>query len=195
MRWYRYRLRAWAVTVAAALLAGGVTASTVQQASRAAAAWGTRREVAVATRTLSPGAVIGSGDVERRALPEALLPDGALDDPVGRVVVSPVLAGEPVPQARVAPEGRHGPGALVPEGQVAVAVPADVPLPPLAPGDPVVVLGVADPMTMQGVVLAREATVVAVTDDGVTVAVPAAAATTVTAALLAGPVALALDPP
>lgn len=195
MRWYRDRLRAWAATAGLAVLAGGLTAGAVQRASQAAAEWGTRREIAVATRALDPGHTIGTGDVERRTLPVALLPDGALADPVGRVVVAPVLPGEVVPDARVAPEGRQGPGALVPDGWLAVAVPVDGALPPLASGDPVVVLGVLDPMAMRGTVLAGEATVVAVTDSAVTVAVPAADATAVSAAVLAGPVTLALDPP
>jgi Flp pilus assembly protein CpaB len=194
VRWYRYRLRAWAATAGLSILAGGLTAGAVHRASQAAADWGTRREVAVATRALEPGHTIGPGDVERRSLPVVLLPDGALADPVGRVVVAPVVPGEVVPEARVAPEGRRGPAALVPDGHLAVAVPVDGALPPLAPGDPVVVLGVLDPTTMRGTVLAGEATVVAVTDDAVTVAVPVGEATAVSAAALAGPVTLALDP-
>ena len=99
--------------------------------------WGATRPVAVATRDLSPGEVLDSGAVEVRDLPEGVIPDAAVATaPTGAVVRHPILAGEPLAPARLAPDGLSGTAALVAEGERAVAVPVGAGgAPPLAVGD------------------------------------------------------------
>jgi len=110
--------------------------------------WGRTHPVAVATRDLSPGDVVEPGSFEVRDLPEGVLPEGALggaaaEPPVGSVVRHPVLTGEPLVAARLAPDGLTGAAALVPPGWRAVAVPVGpAGAPPLAVGDHVDVLAV-----------------------------------------------------
>ena len=106
--------------------------------------WGRTRPVAVATRDLGPGDVVDAGAVEVRELPARRARRGDLAEaPVGAVVRHPILAGEPVAPARLAPDGLTGVAALVPAGERAVAVPVGpAGAPPLAVGDLVDVLAV-----------------------------------------------------
>jgi Flp pilus assembly protein CpaB len=173
-------LRRLAVTALALVTVVG-TATVLGQARAERDRWGTGREVLVARRDLAAGDVIGAGDVERRALPRAALPAGAgalTALPVGAVVRHPVLAGEPVVAARLAPAGLAGAAALVGPDDRAVAVPrAAAPMPPLAVGDLVDVLAVMPPGAGDGhdppaFPVVERATVVHVGDEAVTVAVP-----------------------
>jgi Flp pilus assembly protein CpaB len=128
----------------------------------------------------------------------------------------PVLAGEPLVAARLAPDGLTGAAALVPPGWRAVAVPlGPAGAPPLAVGDLVDVLAVMPTAGLPGLgsdgagagpdgtgpdgaaqepafVLVERAAVVDVTDDAVTVAVPEGDAPRVAWALSNGAVVLAL---
>ena len=183
--------------------------------------WGQTRPVAVATRDLAPGDVVEPGSFEVRDLPEGVLSEGRLggapaEAPVGSVVRHPVLAGEPLVAARLAPDGLTGAAALVPPGRRAVAVPlGPAGAPPLAVGDLVDVLAVMPSAGLAGLgsdgagpgpdgtgpdgaaqepafVLVERAAVVDVTDDAVTVAVPEGDAPRVAWALSNGAVVLAL---
>ena len=157
--------RSAVLTALLALGAGGIAASAVARAEATADAFGTRRSVAVATRDLLPGTRIGPGDVTWRDLPVGALPDGGVvDEPAGRVVVATVLAGEALPPARVGPEGLQGAAALVPEGGRALAIPVELPHPPVHVGDLVDLQ--AGPVTV-----ARGATVVDAGEQAITVAV------------------------
>ncbi|MFS8586624.1 MAG: hypothetical protein FWJ72_16275, partial [Acidimicrobiia bacterium] len=111
----------------------------------------------------------------------------------------PVVAGEPLQAARLAPHGATGAAALLEPGQRAVAVPTGPrPTPPLAVGDRVDVLAVlpAPDLDVAGGAPAfpvvEGATVVDVGDDAVTVAVPRGDAPRVAWAATGGVVALAL---
>ncbi len=196
----RYRhLTSWAVTLALALLAGTVTTTVVAGADDARRAWGERRTVAVAAAGLEPGTTIAAADLERRELPIAVLPPDVVHDPTGRVVTSPILAGEAVVEARVGDEGVTGVAALVPEDHVAVAVALDAPTPPLQIGDRVDVLapGALGPPSLgsvggPAVRVARGAVVVHLGDTALTVAVGDDDAAAVAAATLQGPVAVVL---
>ena len=188
--------------------------------------WGRTHPVAVATRDLAPGDVVEPGSFEVRDLPEGVLPEGVVPEgalggapaepPVGSVVRHPVLAGEPLVAARLAPDGLTGAAALVPPGWRAVAVPlGPAGAPPLAVGDLVDVLAVMPTAGLPGLgsdgagagpdgtgpdgaaqepafVLVERAAVVDVADDAVTVAVPEGDAPRVAWALSNGAVVLAL---
>jgi Flp pilus assembly protein CpaB len=199
----RYRhLGSWALTAVLALAAGGATATIVGRAADAERAWGERRPVAMADRDLAPGDVIAGADVTRRPLPLALIPRAGVDDPVGRVVTAPIVAGEPVVEDRLAGPDDTGAAALVPDGHAAVAVALDAPAPPLRIGDRVDLvapgaLGALGGPTVDGGPgtarrVTRGATVVDVGETAVTVAVADDDVTTVAAATLQGPVAVVL---
>ncbi|MDD9372361.1 MAG: SAF domain-containing protein [Acidimicrobiales bacterium] len=192
--------------------------SLVAAADDARDRWGQTRPVAVATRDLAPGDVVDAGAFEVRDLPEAVLPDGVVDaagaspgapgssavvagaPPVGAVVRHPVLAGEPLVAARLAPDGLTGAAALVPAGWRAVAVPlGPAGAPPVVTGDLVDVLAVtptaidgADQGREPAFALVEQAAVVDVSDDAITVAVPGDDAPRVAWALSNGAVVLAL---
>ena len=192
--------------------------SLVAAADDARARWGQTRPVAVATRDLAPGDVVDAGAFEVRDLPEAMLPDAVLDavvdgpedgsvpsggtagdPPVGAVVRHPVLDGEPLVAARLAPHGLTGAAALVPAGWRAVAVPLGAGgAPPVTTADLVDILAVT-PAAAEGApgrepafALVEQALVVDVADDAVTVAVPEDDAPRVAWALSNGAVVLAL---
>lgn len=190
----------WMVGAAAAGLAGERALDAGRAAAEARSAWGDSVDAAVAVHDLEVGDVVGDDDVLVEPRPRAMVPEGALDEePIGRVVVAPVLAGEVVPARRVAPDGLRGTSALVPAGHRAVAVPLETGLGVVSPavrvGDRVDVLATFDvgggdePPT--GTV-ADAVTVIAVDDVSVTVAVPVDAAPRVAFAAARGTVALAI---
>lgn len=61
--------------------------------------------VPVAARDLPAGAVVGPTDLTTAAFARGTEPSGLPDDPVGRVLASPVVAGEPVTSVRLVGEG------------------------------------------------------------------------------------------
>lgn len=81
--------------------------------------------VLVATHNLEFGALIKDSDVKVAEWSGAL-PQGAMvkpEDAIGRGVMSPILAGEPVVESRVAPQGAGGGlASTIPQGMRAVAV-------------------------------------------------------------------------
>jgi Flp pilus assembly protein CpaB len=186
------RLAVAALAAAAAL----TVLAAVGGAQSARARWGRTRPVVVATRDLAPGEAVGAGRVARRDLPVALVPPAALAAvPEGAVVRLPIVAGEPLVAARLAPVGLTGAAALVPAGRRAVAIPrGPAGTPPLAVGDQVDVVAVAGDEAggAPGYTLAERAPVVDVGREAVTVAVPRADAPRVAAALASGAVVLAL---
>jgi pilus assembly protein CpaB len=187
-----------AIAVLAALT-GAVVASLVGRAESALRRFGTSRPVAVATRPIPAGAVVGAADAEVRTWPSGLVPPGAFAAvPVGRTATSPTFTGEPLVAGRLAPAGLSGVAALLPPGTRAIAVPLAGSGPPLAVGDSVDVLATFDPVIAGDadptVVVAERATVLGVGDAGdtVTVAVPVADAPRVAFAVTQGTVTLAL---
>lgn len=179
----------WLAVAAAAGLVAAEASRLSTDAAAERAAWGSSAPVVVALGDLQVGDVVGPGDVSVDEWPEAVIPPGAVaTPPVGRVVTAPIVEGEAVVAARLAPAGLRGAAALIPDGFVAVAVPASssygAPAPPLELGDRVDVLAPD--------VVADGAVVVAVDDDAVTVAVPSADAADVADAVAASIVTLAL---
>ena len=185
----------WTAAIGLAALTALVVHGLVARAEEARRRWGDVVDVPVAATKLAPGDVVDEADVVVQRWPAALLPAGALaDPPVGRVVVAPVLAGEPFVRGRLAPEGLSPIAALLPPGTLAVAVPA--PALALAVGDRVDVLATFDPSVTgdsePSFAVAEAAVVVAVGPDSVTVAVSEHEAPRVAFALAQGVVTLAL---
>ena len=192
------------LVVAALAVATGLTVTSIVTAAEAARRdWGSARPVAVATRDLAPGDVVGTGAVEVRRLPAAAVADRALSEaPVGATVRQPVAAGEPLVGERLAPHGLTGAAALVPDGSRALAVPlGTVGTPPLTAGDLVDLLAVVPPEGGgdgagaggdPAFPLVEGAQVVDVGDEVASVAVPTGDAPRVAYALSQGVVVLAL---
>jgi Flp pilus assembly protein CpaB len=195
------------VVVALALLTALAVTSLIEAAGAARDRWGATRPVAVATRDLRPGDVVDAGAVEVRELPRGVVGEATpAEAPVGAVVRHPILAGEPVAPARLAPDGLTGVAALVPAGERAVAVPVGpAGVPPLAVGDLVDVVTVvpgdatapADGVSGDGFgdpafTLVERAAVVDVAEEAVTIAVPDRDAPRVAWAVANGAVVLAL---
>jgi Flp pilus assembly protein CpaB len=194
----RSAVRRLCVTVLAAATVLTVI-SVVGAAGAARDRWGRSRPVVVATRDLAIGEVVDAGAVEVRDLPEGVVTDAPLAEvPEGAVVRQPILAGEPVVTARLAPHGLTGAAALVAPGERAVAVPLGPSgAPPVAVGDLVDVVTVlpagVDPGSEDPAFpLVERATVVDVSDQAITVAVPEGDAARVAWALSSGTVVLAL---
>ena len=188
MRLRRSPLLFWLATAALAAVSGMAVARIVGTAEARARDLGGLRSVPVAVRALEVGTVVRAADVEQRRLPIALLPGGVdadIDDPIGSVVAIPVLAGEVVLAAKLAPAGLRGAAALIPAGRRALAVPTGAGLPPLEPGNRVDILvtfdigsgpaggdGAAEVAAVEPTfAVATDAVVVDVTDQVVTVAV------------------------
>lgn len=178
---------------AVAAAAGLATSSIVGAADEERGRWGPSTPVAVATRDLAPGAVIGVDDVTLAPRPREMVPDDATDDVVGRVVTAPIAPGEVVLGRRLA--GGTGPLALLDAGAVAFAVPVDTATPPLRPGDRVDVFAPVDSGSRSAVGatrIARRAVVVAVDERRVLLGVDGPSAPVVARALLDTAVVLAV---
>jgi Flp pilus assembly protein CpaB len=170
----RRRLRFWPVSLGLSLLAGVLTMAAITGAESAARREGQGVEVPVARRELTVGETIETDDIEWHPVATAAAGAAARTDPAGRVVTERVLAGEPIAADRLAPDGRTGAAALIPDGHRALAVPTGAVRPPVAPGDRVDVVGGAPFGADRATVVAAGARVVGVDDEVVTVAVAAA---------------------
>jgi Flp pilus assembly protein CpaB len=194
----------WAVTLVVAAAAGLAAATFVQQAEQVRADYGERRTVAVASGDLAVGHEVGAHDVSWVERPIALVAGDPAPDPVGRVVATPVAAGEVVLERRLAGPGATGPLALAAPGSRLVTVPAGQPMPPLALGDrvdvytPIVAAGSAassGPSLSGARRVARDAVVVSLDDEGVTLSVTPTEAPASARAVLDGAVTLVLTVP
>jgi len=103
--------------------------------------------VVVARRDLVSGDIVDDAAVELREVPEATVAEAALTEiPTGAVIRQPMAAGEPLVEARIAPDGLTGVAALVPAGHRAISIPVGpAGAPPVAVGDQVDVLAVLPP--------------------------------------------------
>lgn len=201
--------RAVPVLVAALLLTAltaGVVHGTLRRADAAAAAYGATAPVVVATADIPVGAPVDASVAEVRALPRALVPDGALDAlPDGRRALAALSPGEVVLARRVSGSDAAGPAALLGPSERAVPVPVAVPGLPLAPGDRVDLFAGGTPGggphgdlpvgAVRPTLVATEALVLVVEEEVVVVALDRGVASNVAAALTSGPLVLALRPP
>ena len=189
----RHPVTHWLVIGAVALTSGLMVLRLTTRAELAADRYGSVMTVPVATRSVAAGDTVHDSDVQWRRVPRACLPNGvAARHPTGRVVVSPLVAGEVVVEDRLAPAGLRGAAALVPSGWRALAVPAGPGTPHVARGDRVDLLAAGADDTAASAVVAARALVVEVTDDAVTVAVDEGDAPALAAALARGTVSIAL---
>jgi hypothetical protein len=178
----------WVVVVAVGAALAMSIADDARTVARARAEWGATRPVWIATTDLAPGDALA---IEARAVPIALIPDAALaaDDaggpgPLGGVARQHVTAGEMITDADIAALG--GPGALVPDGWLAVPV-IETPVSGASVGDRVSIAS-------DGFLISADAVVVGHVDQSTLVAVVADAAAAVSAADEAGALTLLLKP-
>ena len=154
----------------------------------AAAPYGHPTTVLVASRDLYPGEHLEPHDLQRRTVPAELVPAGALEDAHG------VLAAA-LPAGAIATDRHLGEGgwaAGLPPGRAAVAVPSER-LPTLTPGSRVDLLR-AD-HDGHGVLLGRDAIVLASEVEEVWFALDAEDAIAVSAAGQIGALAVVVLPP
>jgi Flp pilus assembly protein CpaB len=188
------------------VLTAGFVHGALQKAAAAEAAYGETRSVVVATASVDAGSALDASVTAVRALPRALVPEGALEErPEGRRALAALTPGEIVLERRVSGSSAAGPAGLLGPDERAVPVPIAVPGLPLAPGDHVdLVAGGAPGGGVDGDlpvgptgpdVVATDAVVLVVGDETVVVAVAATVAADVAAALTTGPLVPALRPP
>lgn len=99
------------VLIVAVVVAIGSGVGVFSLLKRARASAAPTRTVVVATSDIADGRVLTAADVRLAAVPDAAVPAGAYTSPdsvVGRVTRIPVLAGEPLVPARLAPVGASG---------------------------------------------------------------------------------------
>jgi Flp pilus assembly protein CpaB len=182
-RWRRSPLVFWIAALALAVAAAGLADGGDDPPTSS----GDTRLVPVARNDLDRGRRLDGDDVEWTRRPSTDLPRSPAAETEGRVVTEPIAAGEVVVESRLAPGGAGGTTALLPAGTRAIAVPSTLGTPPLEIGDHVDLLA-----TLEARAVARDAVVVATSDDAVTVAVDEGEAIEVAAALASGGVVLAL---
>ena len=186
----------WSLTGALALVTGLIVSGAVADARDARSAYGTTRVVIVATRDIKAGERIEAGDVRAEERPLAVIPAGALSDPpIGQVASAPIMRDEPLVAARVAGGGMSAIAALVPPGDVGIAVPVDAGTLAVSVGDAVEVMATFDPDSIEGpptIVVAPRAVVIDVRDTAATLAMPEADAQRVAFALATGVVTVVL---
>jgi Flp pilus assembly protein CpaB len=186
----------WSFTGALALVTGLIVSGAVAGARDARSAYGTARVIIVATRDIEAGESIEAADVRAEARPLAVIPDGALDDPpIGQVASAAIMRGEPLVAARLAGAGVSAIAALVPPGDVGIAVPLDAGALAVSVGDVVEVMATFDPDSIEGpptIVLAPRAVVVDVRDAAATLAMPESDAQRVAFGLATGVVTVVL---
>ena len=181
----------WVAIAVVAVLSAASVHARLQEVDRQRDSWGATRTVLVATGHTEIGQPI---DAERRDLPIAMVPDGALDptaDDAGdagevgsRIARQLVGPGEIVTRLDVVAE--RGPQAVTPEGWLAVPV-VESPRSGAVLGDRVQVAS-------DGVVISADALVVGLFDDVTLLAVPATEAPLLAAASTAGALTLLLKP-
>jgi len=196
-RWRHHPLAYWSAVTALAVTTAILVTSLTSEARSALDAFGTVERVAVARQGIDAGQRIYDGDIAWRDLPSGVLPDQTATDVVGRRAAAPIHAGEPIVDARLAPDGVSPLAAQVPAGRQAMALPLDTPAPPLEVGDRVDVWAVfaPGPTDIPADRVARRAPVVAVTDEAVTVALVDDEVAPTALALRTGSIVIALDGP
>jgi Flp pilus assembly protein CpaB len=200
----RSPLAYWAAVAALALVTTLAVSQLLGRARTEAARYGSPRAVVIATRDIGVGSALGGGDVMVRTLPSALVPPDAVGDPAqarGRVVVVPVFEGQPVMRRQLAPWGRTGAAALLPDGKRGISVAAGPAAAKLAKGDTVDVLATFDPATPAAAgkeptfPVAVAASVIDVGGESVTIAVDPEEAKRVAFAIAHGAVTVVLSSP
>jgi Flp pilus assembly protein CpaB len=194
-RLFRSPFAFWLAVAGLALTTSLVVAQAVGRANALAGHYGPLRPVVVAAHPVDRGTEVKAADLTVRRVPARFRTDGSFDSAgqvEGRVTVVPLVTGEPVLRAHLAPDGLAGITALLPPGTRAVAVPTGSASPPLRTGDVVDLLATFedDP----ALAIALDAPVVDVGPDAATVAVSPTEARAVALAISRGAVTVALTP-
>ena len=171
----------WLIVAVAATGAGAAMLERSDRVDAERAAWGETRRVWVAVVDHEPGDPL---QVERRAVPRAVVADGAAESVAGSAARQHLGAGELVHDSDLA--AATGPQAFAPPGWLIVPV-IESPASGAALGDRVRVVG-------DGVVVSPEALVVGRHDGSSLVAVPADEASAVAAFATHGGVTLLMIP-
>jgi Flp pilus assembly protein CpaB len=166
------------------------------QADRTKTEWGITINVLVARHDISAGATVAVVDVERRALPAAMVPDGAVGElEAGSVVAHTIIGGEVVMRQRLAPSGSGPIAAQLGPDEVGIAVPTGPARPAVEVGDGVELFGVSGRDGAGGGSRAvARGRVVAIGEEQVTVAIPESQATALASAQATAPVMIAVRP-
>jgi len=211
----RRQLTLWIATLVLAGGAGVCVTVVLASASARVDQLGPTTTVAIATRSLERGEVVGTDDVAWEALPLGAVAPAAITaadpDIVGRTVHERIEAREPIARTRLAPAPLVGVAAKTPAGRRAMAVPIGDSTPSLLAGQQVDLHagglpdgdGYADRSgTGSGVdidrhasgprIVAHRATVLEVADDRVTVAIADDEAAAVAEALIGGTIVIAV---
>src|SRR5919199_2782781 len=138
----------WVTVAVLAVMTGSVVARLVGRVDALADRYGPLRPVVVAARGVARGTALSDADLGMRLLPAAFVPQGAFGSPdqaAGRTAIAPLVSGQVVLQAHLAPGGLSGIAALLPAGTRGVAVPATGAAALVRRGDLVDVLATFDP--------------------------------------------------
>lgn len=171
----------WVLIVAIATAVAASANGRLQQVDAERDSWGAMRSVLVATAPIEVGDTLR---IERRDMPVAVIPEGAIDQADGVVARQRIGVGEIVTEVDVAANG--GPQAMTPDGWLAVAV-IESPRSGAVVGDRVQVAS-------DGFVVSADAIVVGGFDEVTVLAVPADEAPLLPAAAHAGSLTLLLKP-
>ena len=192
---HRRRTR-WTITAIGAIALSIVSMNTIGAAQRARTRWGDTTPVAIASRAIAPGEILGDGDIELVDRPAVMIPaDAITHDAIGRTVIAAIAPDEVIVELRLAPIGRDGADALTPIGSLGFAIPIDVTTPRLSIGDHVDVFAPSATASKATTAtrIAKSATVTDIADRTVTIAVGESQAPAVARALLDTAVVLALS--
>jgi Flp pilus assembly protein CpaB len=200
----RSPLTYWVAVGGLALVTTLAISGLLGRARTEAARYGSPKSVLVATRDISVGREVETGDVEVRLLPSALVPAdavGGVAQARGRTVVVPVFDGQVVVRQQLAPWGLRGAAALLPPGKRGISVAAGPAAAKLSKGDTVDVLATFDPTNGGGdgkqptFPVAVGASVIDAGAEAVTIAVDPEEAKRVAFAIAHGAVTVVLSTP
>jgi pilus assembly protein CpaB len=189
-------VRYWSLVVGIVAITTLVVHQRATAADRTKAGWGITVEVLVARHDLAPGAPITGDDVQARALPVAMVSQGALTalDP-GSVAAERVLAGEVVMRQRLAPAGSGPIAAQLRTEEVGIAVATGPARPEVDVGDEVDLFGISAGDSTGARVAARAVArgrVVAIGEEQITVAIPVSQAPALASTQATAPVMIAV---
>ncbi len=148
-----FRGQARLAWTASAIMLGVCLLLTVRlqrDANTARRAYGETRPVWLIRHDVHAGAVLGTGDLERRLLPQGLVPASAIDaddlarSPLGYAVRTEMAGGEILLEHRLAGAGARGLSALLAPGTIGLALDPLTGQPDVSTGDQVLLFLLAD---------------------------------------------------
>jgi Flp pilus assembly protein CpaB len=177
---HRHAVAYWAAAGGLAVLAALLVVGQAERAAGLAREYGPLVDTPVVRRAITAGDVVTARDILVRRLPKGAVPKGAAAHPVGHAALIDLEPGEVVLTTRLAPWGRRGAAALLPDGARAIAVPSGPGgRPPVSPGNTVDVLATFEAVATDGTttteLVVADALVVAIDREADTVTIAVAA--------------------